>query len=249
LLGDWFWVAVPLIYAGFAALAVDACLEPGLHGRTKWRIGIVFVISALASLFSWGIVFVSAPLQVSAFMIDGTYPAGTNIAGISWRPEFTEVDIEITNPTSMAYDDLDVVFRPSTPIAAIAQKGNICPNISFDDKNHAAAHFLDIDKSGNKTAVPTILLATDSGYRIRCPHLPENTTISIVVALADVRWVDCSGDLANCPVRIKYDDFSSYWIGLSGGNVYLKRPTSSDITKVDKVSLLSKLAEDPARRC
>jgi hypothetical protein len=73
-LADWFWVAVTLIYLGIVALAVDVWLEPDLHDKLKWRIGIVLVLLVFAGLFSWGIVFVPAPLPVSAFITDGGIP-------------------------------------------------------------------------------------------------------------------------------------------------------------------------------
>jgi hypothetical protein len=154
LLADWFWVAVPSIYLGFGALAVDALLEPDLRERPKWRIRAVVVIVGLAALFSWGVVFVPANLGVSAWMTDGEYPAGTNISGIAWRPEFTEVDVDIANDTDLGYEDLNIVIRPTEAIAEISQSTSV-PGVSFQDANGESVHLLEKNLgSGSIQSIP-----------------------------------------------------------------------------------------------
>jgi hypothetical protein len=44
--------------------------------------------------------------------------------------------------------------------------------------------------SGESTAVPLVLIASDSGYRIRCDRLPKATYIEIVMAIANPYWND-----------------------------------------------------------
>jgi hypothetical protein len=158
-LANWFWVAVTFIYLGFVVLAVDAWLEPELHDKLKWRIGIVLVLLIFAGLFSWGIVFVPAPLPASAFITAGEYPPGTVISGINWKPEFTEARIDLENPTDRPYEDLNIVVRPTAAIVAIAQTTAIS-DVSFEDKNGLAASILDMNVgTGTKSAIPLVLVA------------------------------------------------------------------------------------------
>jgi hypothetical protein len=242
LISGWFVISTVLIYLGFLLFGIDLWFEPELAPKLGWRIVGTAVIVASAIAFSIGVVFVKAPLLASAEMTDGTYPAGTKIAEILWRPEYTEVDVYIRNPSDRPYDDLDVVMRTNSPIAAIAQKGNACPGASFEDRNDYSNHLLDVNgKTGERTALPVVVLATDAGYRMRCAHLPANTTITVVIAMADLKWGGCatSGNpektlLDGCPIRIKFEDYSSYWIGLPGRDVFTPRPSSSDAVKVDK---------------
>lgn len=188
LLTGWFWPGVAFIYAGFLLLGIEACLEPELRGFVRWKIGIVVALIAFSAAFSWGIVFVRAPLEISAFVTDAEYPPGSKIAGIAWRPEFTELQMWVKNPSERNYDDVSVLIRPRSPIAAIAQLSNV-PNVSFEDKNGFNSRFMDINPTTRtKTAIPLVLLATDAGYRMRCPHLPAGTPIQIVIALADIKW-------------------------------------------------------------
>jgi hypothetical protein len=244
LLIGWFWPAAAFIYAGFLLLAIDAWFEPELQNYRRWRIGIVLTVTGFAAAFSWGVVFVKAPLEVSAMVTDAEYPPGTTIAGIAWRPEFTELLMSIKNPSDRSYDDTSLLIRPTAPIAAIAQLKNV-PNISFDDNNGLSTRLMDINPTAGKaTAIPLILLATDAGYRMRCPHLPAKTTVEVVIALADIKWnppahpsqrsIEEVARDKDYVLRItNYDDFSSYWLGHPDGDVYAPRPRRSQWVKVE----------------
>jgi hypothetical protein len=111
LLVGWFWAGVGLIYFGFLLVVLDVWLEPGLKEYKAWRIGTVLTVIAFAGAFSWGIVFVKAPLEISAQVTDAEYPLGTNIAGIVWKEEFTELQVWIINPTKRKYDDVSLLLR------------------------------------------------------------------------------------------------------------------------------------------
>jgi len=108
LLADQFWASVILIYSGFIIAAVDIWIEPDLIDRLRWKITLSSGVILLAGLFSRGIVFVKAPLQVGAMVTDGEYSAGTVANGITWRPEFTELTVTIKNPPAVQTEDLNV---------------------------------------------------------------------------------------------------------------------------------------------
>ena len=237
LLGDWFLPAAFFIYAGFVLLAVDVWYEPDLRSYRKRRLIAIFIVIALAGLFTWKYVLVEAPLPVAAIMTDGEYPEGTVVAGMRWNPKFTELTIDITNPTDNIYQDADIVLRPSFPVAAIGWKAGVCSDVSLEDSNHFSDRVIDIDLgTGARSAIPVALLATDAGYRMRCKEIPRRSSITIVMGLADIKWGYCANIVGqpeqqirdkNCSIRVKFSDFSSYWIGWKDGDVYTNRPKSS----------------------
>jgi hypothetical protein len=243
LVAGWYWPGVTLIYAGFLLLCIDASIAPELKNSPKWKIGIVTVLLAFGSAFSWAIVFVKAPLEISAIVTDAQYPPDSKIAGIVWRPEFTELQVWITNPSDRNYDDLTLVVRPTSAIAAIAQLTDV-PNVSFEDKNGFTARLMDINPTaGTKNVVPLVLLATDTGYKMRCQHLSAGTEIKLEIALADIKW-NPPAQRSSLPIeeqvrdknyilRFKFDDFSTYWEGHPDGDVYAPRPTSTEWIKVE----------------
>jgi len=240
---DWFWVGVTAIYLGFALLALDAWFEPDF--RDNWKIkGIIFgAILAVAAAFSWAMVFVEGPLPAYAFATDGAYPIGTVISGISWRPQFTELNVDIENPQDKTYEDLNIVIRPTSAVAAIAQTSSIS-DVSFEDKNGLSTHMLDLNpRTGGSKAIPLVLLATDAGYRMRCGHLPAHAHLKILMALTDIKWnpqpsppgtpIEEAVRDPNYLLRVKADDFSTYWWGYREGEVYAPRPTSTEWLKIE----------------
>jgi hypothetical protein len=181
-----FWPAVLTIYAGFLVLAADALFEPRLN--KWWKTSAIIIISVLTCTFSWYFVFFRAPISITAMITDAAYPTGTQIAGIYFRPEFTELRLFVKNPSSRNYNNLNLIVQPSAAIAAIAQASNI-PNVSFDDKNGLSTRVMEFDPAVGKAIVaPLTLLATDVGYRIHCDKLSADEVMTVVIALADVRW-------------------------------------------------------------
>lgn len=242
-LAHWFWAGIVTIDLGFLFLALDIWYEPDLSEKWKIKLLVSAIVIGLAVAFTWSTVFEQAPLPVSAIVTDGEYSAGTVVSGIDWSPEFTELDVDIQNPTDDAYEDLDVVIRPTSAVAAIAQVTNV-PDVSFEDKDGISTHAVDYDtRTGNSRAMPLILLATDAGYRVRCPHLPAHGDIKIVMALADIKWDPPPRQPGGPPsmsiwdpnymMRFKTDDFSTFWLGYKGADVYANRPTSSEWLRAD----------------
>ncbi|MGA7559790.1 MAG: hypothetical protein WBV60_16855 [Terriglobales bacterium] len=240
LFAGWFWPGVSFVYLGFAVVSLDLWFEPEVSLR--WRIIGIVIALALMGAFSWGIVFVPGDLPVYALMTDGEYPSGTTIAGIAWKPQFTELNVDIKNPTDNAYEDISLVIRPTEAIAAIAQKSSLA-GVTFEDSNGMAMFLLDKELgTGKSKAIPLVLIATDAGYRMRCSKLPAKSTIQVVIALTDIKWdpkprldILAAQLLAdpNYMLKIKNDDFSAYWYGYKDGDVYATRPTSSEWLKVD----------------
>jgi hypothetical protein len=238
----WFWTGVALVYFGFLLLMVDLWLEPDFRGKPRSRAVAALFIFLLITVFSWVMVFVDAPLPVRAMMTDGDYPNGTVIAGIAWRPEFTELNVDLENPTDKTYEDLNIVVRPTEAVAAIAQITSV-PGVSIEDKYNFASNTLDVDsQSRTSKAVPLTLIATDAGYRVRCPRLTGHSVLKLVIALVDIKWNPHRRpgvpyeQLVRDPdykQRIKLDDFSSYWKGYKDGDNFATRPTSSEWIKVD----------------
>jgi hypothetical protein len=171
------------------------------------------------------------------------YPPGTTIAGIVWKSAYTEMRVSIGNPTEHAYDDLNIVVRPADAVAEIGQDTNVS-GVTFEDKNGATIRLLDINtKTGEKNAVPMILIATNAGYRLRCPHLAAHQVLRVVMALVDIKWDPPPRDPSapadahmydpNHMVRTTFDDFSSYWFGFKNGDNFVPRAAPTAWLKVE----------------
>ena len=158
-------------------------------------------------------------LKLFARTSDADYPKGATIGGILWSPRFAELRISIVNSINADYHDVDIVLRPDEPIAAIAQTTNV-PNVVL-----STARDIDVypeffeGATGQRRAIPLVLIASTSGYRIRCPVLHRKSRIEIILATAQVE------DAPKSPqpplgtynregvLRIDYSDGTSLWFG------------------------------------
>jgi hypothetical protein len=257
LMFDQFWLGTIFVYSCFVLLIVDVWCEQKL--TLRWKLIASTILLLFAGVFGRAFFFVSCPLKVNGFETDAEYPEGTTLSGIKWRPEFTELRVRITNDSDFSYDEVAVLLRPSSAIAAIAQQSNV-PNVSFEDNDRWDSRVTDLNaNSGSKTAVPLVLLGTDAGYKVRCPHLAARTTIEVEIALADIKWNPklpnpnlLAGEIAqdkDFVIRARNNnDFASYWQGHAGGDVYAPRPTSSEFMKVEgsysAVHRIRKISQD-----
>jgi len=145
---------------------------------------------ALAWCRSEGVVSVTlgAAGLMQAFEFWASAPTGTVVGGITWRPEFRELDVIVNNPTSRSYADLNLLLQPHVPIAAIGQVNNIS-DVTFEDRFGNSMHQALINTaSGGGVLNPLVLADTDAGYKIRCNKLPANSSLKIVIAIAEVKW-------------------------------------------------------------
>ena len=182
----WFWAGVTFVYAAAVVIVVDLWFERELAARLKIAGGAVCL--ACIAAFSWAFVFVQAPLGVAAVVTNAQYPPGATIFGVPWKKEFTELEIHVTNLSDLNYDDINVLIRPTEPIALIQQTVTNVPGVYFTDKNNFNTKILNVTPFGKALVIPLVLLATDAGYVMHCPRLPGRTSIQILIALADIKW-------------------------------------------------------------
>jgi hypothetical protein len=178
-----FTVGVNVAYAGLAICLVECIWEPELVKRPyQYQVVGIGMIMLFFTLFSINVVFVHAPICLSAFEMGPVY--NLSPAGIAWKPFYTELDLIITNQTDMAYQSLDILVRPNSPVAGIGQQGNI-GNVSFQDRYGAVAQVAVTDTgTGEVTKEP--LMATDAGYTVHCPELPPRTGLRLVLAIGGI---------------------------------------------------------------
>jgi hypothetical protein len=228
-----FWPGVCLIYAGFLVLVIDVWLEHELRPYPFWRLAIASFLVLLAIGFSWLVVFVAAPLNFGAIVTDATYPTGTSANGLRWRPEFTELQIILRNPTDHPYEDMRIYLKPPIPIVAIVQSSSI-DGVYFEDKDGLTVRYGVIDLgSRRRTAIHLDLIATNAGYYVHCARLAPNATLKIEIALADIKpptklkaHYESAVSMMEDPSywqRLNFSSGDSYWLGHMDGAAFLPR--------------------------
>jgi hypothetical protein len=235
---DYFWFAVCFVYGGLLLLAIDLWFEPQLKKGFK-RVGGMIILLLMA-LFSYKVVFISAPLNIQSLVTVKEYSTGTKIGDIPWRPMYTELDVVVNNPTESDYTNVNIVVRPDYPVAAISQLSNL-GGVSFEDRWGSTFRGTIQDLS-QQFAMPVTLLATDAGYRIHADHIPPNSSLRIVMAMVAMKKSKAKDKAAIAPMLLNMEpcdfsieqslqdkatgDVSKYWYGcLERTALYDEGPT------------------------
>ena len=130
-----FYLLVPSAYLSLVCAFAETSLIRSVLLKWLARISVVAVIS----LFSVQVVFVSAPIEVRAFVRDGTYETGALVAGIEWRREYSDFRLTLRNDSTYDFDDVDVEFVvPKASVVKMGQDG-ASPQVSFINTNPVAS--------------------------------------------------------------------------------------------------------------
>jgi hypothetical protein len=241
-------VGTVIVYFGFSLCLLECIKEPALVGHLRWRVALVVVVLIFAAVFSFRVVFISAPLGFDSYaMRKGDYSPGTVIAGIPWNSHFTDLRVWIKNPTDNDYRDVDLAVQPDqwNYKAAILEENTGCQLISLGGNSLLVApngkggatsmtahyegnHFEAGDDAGDVFEH----LITQGGYRLICPKLPAHFAIQIVFALAAA-----SPDLGVQNTNLKPNEWAGAFYEIKPTdkfNILSPRPSPSVVTIIGR---------------
>jgi hypothetical protein len=196
-------------------LALLALAVPYLWPNQKW-IGWAAITFAAVSIAGWaflafgsllGVVVAELILLVVTLMLlwllskskgNGTpaleatasnadYPPGTRLGNLEWSPRFADLRFIIRNPTGADLDDIDIVLLPDVAIASTDQITQL-PDVScspLSDDVTLNMEFVD-GKTGKRTVVPLVMIASTQGYRVQCKKLPRKQRLELLLAAAAI---------------------------------------------------------------
>lgn len=232
-------IGVSIVYAGLAFAFFEIVYDPFINRKSiPIQISSLALVLFFLDWFTIAFVAAAAPINFTSFQTDINYTAGNGPAGISWEPFFAELDFLVTNPSDSNYDNLDLLVRPDFPVVKIAQQSNL-EGVSFEDRYGMNVRGT-IEESGSQPQVPLIFLGTNAGYKVHCPSIPPNSSLSLVMAIADFKKTkpEDSGRPFNVPPGADMSQFLlsptvtdkegtfNYWFGTAVNKLhYLPKPT------------------------
>jgi hypothetical protein len=124
LMWEHFWWGVGFIYSAFIFLLLDFCFEPGLKRYPTIKDLLILLTIVISLIFTFRIVLVSAPLEVTAL----DYGAGTpdengKIGDVSWKPYYHDIRLYVTNRTDDDYTNLVINVETEFHIAHVGRFG------------------------------------------------------------------------------------------------------------------------------
>lgn len=190
-----YWVGVVLTYLGFLICIYEVISDPRMvkHSHWVWLFAMGTIFAAITT-FSIMVPLARAPFEVLAYIRPGEYPPKTIIGGIEWIPEFTDLRVALSNPTTDTdYEDIDITIEPDEPIVKISQISSVSGVSFIGDVTKEIVEVEgvlvtrpDLTKTnpdGSVTNVPIVQIFTPK-YRVRCQTIPKLSSIELVLAIS-----------------------------------------------------------------
>lgn len=129
----------------------------------------------------------STALVVRGYIQGSGYPVGLKMYGIVWFPQFTDVRVNLSNPTDSDYNQLDlaVSLDEGTQVFEYGQITDI-PMVSFPRNPDAVVQGNPMitykDQNGTATTTPDAAQPGVDKLRILADKLPSHGTLELVLA-------------------------------------------------------------------
>jgi hypothetical protein len=179
--------SVVLVCGYLTALLLEILFEQRFRSKSWIRpLGIVSILVIFA-LFMFGFVYASDPLVIKARNLTGEKEVGTQIAGIIWRPEYSDFRILFENASDNDYHNLDFVLSTDRLITAEAEttkaQGVQVYNTS---KSADAVTITNTSIEGKKSILPDNKVTFfTAGVRVTCEKLIKHGgAFEIILAIA-----------------------------------------------------------------
>ncbi|MDH5741581.1 MAG: hypothetical protein OEY77_14765 [Nitrospira sp.] len=168
----------------------------------------------------------NAPLELSAHSESSEHPGGVAVDGILWSAKFTDLRIDIINPTKFDYQNIDLLIIPDAAITAATQVTKL-QGVSVWRVDHAEiATEVGNTQTGERVNLPYVSIATTFGYRVRCELLPSETHIQLLLAGVTVQGFG-NIDSVNHVLKVDFSNGSKIWLAHKDhtDKVFGPRPT------------------------
>jgi hypothetical protein len=168
------------------------CFEPSFktHSRIKWAIVAIIVVGV-----GWFTVnlFRSTPLSIESHIANSKhdYRPGTSFAGIAWKPGFSDLRVNIHNPSVFDYDSVTLLISTDQSVVQVGQLQVGSPVCAISPNNpitDAHVNFKEAD-TGNEYTIPQLIspsVSMDSKYKLTCDKMPRGATAQLTIATANM---------------------------------------------------------------
>lgn len=183
-----FAVCAGCVYLGLIVLCVDPWIEPALREVSPLlRIvpSVIFFIPLL--VFTRYVIFLPAALEIKGTDYNGDFPSGQAIAGIEWKPAYSELELSFSNHTDHDYKDLDLVVGVNEYIAAVGKTEFPGVTIFNTQAGPDTLHYAHKDGEGHVSyEQDKDLKLLSGGVRVLCDKLPKDASFSVILAVVSV---------------------------------------------------------------
>lgn len=199
-----FTIGLMVLYIGLVLFAVDIAYEEffrrlGLFKRILG--GCVYIIAIAVVSASW--IFYPAPLQLAATSQVAAYGPGSKIDGIEWETRYSSLNVNLSNPSPVDYENFDAEVSTDLVIAEMKQISGLggcsiagvhpfvpAPHWQMMEGNtpvgpvdNPSVHYAMVPSGPDGNPIVPVAGGADWTYRIRCDRIPAKSHIEFSAAL------------------------------------------------------------------
>lgn len=221
-----YWPGVGGIYVGLAAIAYHTWSDESFQALamgTQIAVGVIF----MCLIYIWSAnIFAKAPILLGAISDPGNYRPGTNVGGINWQAQYSDLRITLTNPIGYDYRDVDLSIYTDKH-AQISQITEI-PSVSFFPQNTVPFVKLSDDPKGDFPITPQRgMMQSSQIYRVLIDKLPKHSSVQLVLAIVNLNPPKPDGSL---PDQLFAPKSPAKWVVAKGTYKAIARERHIDIT-------------------
>jgi hypothetical protein len=174
LIQEFFWQSIGLICFGVLVLLLDALIDHEI--AFGFRIGIVSILVVFSVWFSVWVIFPKADLHTEVMEIKHEDDDQSDMFGIQWKPEFSDVRLVFMNQSSSDYMDLQIEISTDQYVVD-AKQITKHPNVELES-NMLLLGWLE----RGIPAMPPSVAGTQ--IAARCERLRAGTALDLILAVA-----------------------------------------------------------------
>jgi hypothetical protein len=151
------------------------------------KLTAVIILITAHAIVLW-IFFEPPPMRVDLFSNLANYPDGTDVYGITWKSNYSELGVALFNDADIDYVNVDIRIRTNLGF----EKGVIVPGVNqcslgFDMDTPGRPRITDarltpVDPKGQEVFIPVLTPSGGSLYRLRCARFASKSRIDAVFA-------------------------------------------------------------------
>lgn len=183
----WRFIGVALVLIGVLIVIFSDAASNRLRNPSDYPIQSTVIIAVAVALVVgagwWNFIAKMETTRISgvAILSASDRPPNSVVAGINWHSPYTEIILYFSGSGSATYEDLDIVIGEGIFIAGAGQSSG--PEVQISNKHNVTirAELLN-PTTGRGRVLPSALLATDAGYRIKRERLRGGERIDLILA-------------------------------------------------------------------
>jgi len=179
-----FWLGTGLFYLVLLTSFIQIRYEFRWGKETVQRRVAWLAVLLVALIFSYEVAFYPANLQITANSFEGLYPSGTDVYGITWDEDMSDLRLDLYNSTDRNFEK--VVMTVEVPKLFIHGQHQVTkfPGVDLQPKTHEL-HIKHDNGNGKPSKEENKSVENYTTVSVSIEKIPKHSTVGLIFAITD----------------------------------------------------------------